>query len=499
MIMNTKLTIIMLGLILCLPACKGDGGNEPQPQPEEKVLAFPGADGGGKYATGGRGGVVIHVTNLDDNLDPATGKPAFGTLRRALLMEGTRTIVFDVAGTIYLQQGPLGISSGNVTVAGQTAPGDGICVANYPILVKADNVIIRYIRFRMGDEKQVEGDALSINDCSNILIDHCSFSWSTDECVSCYGNTDFTLQYCFITESLKASVHAKGAHGYGGIWGGKNASFHHNLLANHHSRNPRIDHPEIYPKSGENFDWSKRGNVDLRNLVVYNWGDNSTYGGEGGKFNFVNCWYQPGPDSKDRHYFVDAYRDYTRGDKTVVNYGYPVLYMGGNVHTKYTDITDTNASGIYWHNGGTGSLQGNPHGLTGPAGESVYTTTHTAEAGKEAVLSYAGDRLHRDSVDERAVSGVRNNTGKIIDTPVDVGGWPNYQASSEQLARLKDTDGDGMPDWFEEQFGLNRDKDDAGVIWLDKNGRYTNLEMYLHYLVKDIVAGGNNGGTYTKL
>ena len=460
---------------------------------DKLARAFPGAEGGGMYVTGGRGGQVIHVTNTNDS--------GTGSLRAALSASGKRIVVFDVAGTIALNSA-IQIKNGDLTIAGQTAPGDGICIKNYTINISADNVIIRYLHFRLGDEGPNAGDG---EDCiwgryqKNIILDHCSMSWSIDECASFYANENMTLQWCILTESMNNSAHSKGAHGYGGIWGGKNASFHHNLLANHHSRNPRIDHPEIYPKSGENFDWSKRGNVDLRNLVVYNWGDNSTYGGEGGKFNFVNCWYQPGPDSKDRHYFVDAYRDYTRGDKTVVNYGYPVLYMGGNVHTKYTDITDTNASGIYWHNGGTGSLQGNPHGLTGPAGESVYTTTHTAEAGKEAVLSYAGDRLHRDSVDERAVSGVRNNTGKIIDTPVDVGGWPNYQASSEQLARLKDTDGDGMPDWFEEQFGLNRDKDDAGVIWLDKNGRYTNLEMYLHYLVKDIVAGGNNGGTYTKL
>ena len=479
MIMNTKLTIIMLGLILCLPACKGDGGNEPQPQPEEKVLAFPGADGGGKYATGGRGGVVIHVTNLDDNLDPATGKPAFGTLRRALLMEGTRTIVFDVAGTIYLQQGPLGISSGNVTVAGQTAPGDGICVANYPILVKADNVIIRYIRFRMGDEKQVEGDALSINDCSNILIDHCSFSWSTDECVSCYGNTDFTLQYCFITESLKASVHAKGAHGYGGIWGGKNASFHHNLLAHHQSRNPRFDHDYVNTKC--------IGPIDYVNNVVYNWEGNSAYGGEGSTkggggrhINFVNNYYKPGPstNSKVKTRLVDPWTscsNCTDGSKILPAGGSvlpPKIYLVGNTMTSSADVTADNWKGSTKTKSVAGVDTRWTEGLTPLANE------QTADDAFETVLTKAGCSLHRDAVDTRIVNEVRNNTGKLINTPSEAGGYPELNAGT----LLTDTDMDGMPDEWEDANGLDKNAGSDGKAYtLDKT--YTNLEDYLNSLV----------------
>jgi hypothetical protein len=454
--------------------------------------AFPGAEGCGMFTTGGRGGAVYHVTTLEDNSSK-------GSLRYALSQSGARTIVFDVAGIIELKSA-LTISKGDVTIAGQTAPGDGICISNYTVQNNADNVVMRFVRFRLGDGVAGQEDCIWGRNHAYIILDHCSMSWSIDECASFYANENFTLQWCILTESMNNSAHSKGAHGYGGIWGGKNASFHHNLLSNHHSRNPRIDHPEIYPKSGDTFDWSKRGNVDLRNLVVYNWGDNSSYGGEGGKFNFVNCWYKPGPDSKDRHYFVDAYKNYTRGDKTVVDYGYPLLYMSGNVNTKYEDITGNNAAGIYWHNGGTGTLQGTAHTITGPSGQAAYTTTHTAEAGKDAVLAFAGDRLHRDAVDIRATDGVKNNTGKIIDTPVDVGGWPEYTASAEQLAKLADADKDGMPDWFEDQFGLKKgDASDAAVVWLDKNGRYSNLEMYLHYLVKDIVSGGNAGGVYTKL
>lgn len=176
------------------------------------------------------------------------------------------------------------------------------------MVVKASNVIMRFLRFRMGDQNKVEGDALSINDHSRIIVDHCSFSWSTDECVSCYGNTDFTLQYCFITESLRKSVHVKGNHGYGGIWGGTNASFHHNLLAHHDSRNPRFDHSYVNNKCF--------GPIDYVNNVVYNWGGNSTYGGEGydqvRKINMVNNYYKYGPATSKKNRLVDPTVEFVR-------------------------------------------------------------------------------------------------------------------------------------------------------------------------------------------
>ena len=478
MIMNTKLTILMLGLILCLPSCKkGDGESEPQPQPEEKVLAFPGADGGGKYATGGRGGVVIHVTTLDDSLDPSTGKPAFGTLRRALLMEGTRTIVFDVAGTIYLQQGALGISSGNVTIAGQTAPGDGICIANYPVLVKADNVIIRYIRFRMGDEKKMEGDALSINDCRNILIDHCSFSWSTDECVSCYGNTDFTLQYCFISESLRNSVHLKGAHGYGGIWGGTNASFHHNLLAHHDSRNPRFDHSYV---NNTCF-----GPIDYVNNVVYNWGSNSTYGGEGysqaRKINMVNNYYKYGPATKKKTRLVDPTVScpYCSDGHTLIP---GKFFLSGNYMFGSDAVTSDNWEGSTVKTDAVKATARWTDGLTS------ITNEQTAEEAFETVLTKAGCSLHRDVIDTRIVTEVRNgsytytgsngSTKGLIDSPSDVGGYPTLNPGT----LLTDTDMDGMPDEWEDANGLDKNAGSDGKAYtLDKT--YTNLEVYLNSLV----------------
>ena len=471
--------------------------------------AFPGAEGGGMYTTGGRGGEVYHVTNLNDS--------GQGSLRDGITNRNTdtngeyipRTIVFDVAGIINLQSkiqinGSKSVSRANLTIAGQTAPGGGICLKNYTVNVNADNVIIRFLHFRLGDEGPNAGDS---EDCiwgrylTGIVLDHCSMSWSIDECASFYGNEYFTMQWCILTESMNDSAHSKGSHGYGGIWGGKDASFHHNMLANHHSRNPRIDHPEIYPKNNGVFDWSKRGNVDLRNLVIYNWGDNSTYGGEGGKYNLVNCYYKPGPSTaKDRYYFIDAYSVYS---SSKVNYGYPLLYMNGNIHTAHDDLSENNlVHGVYFHEASSYSLpagysfQASAYPIGGPGGKAIYTTTHSAEEGKDAVLEWAGDRLHRDSVDERAVSGFKSNTGKIINTPADVGGWPSYSGTT-----VKDTDKDGIPDDIEDAWGFDKnDASDAGAYTIDSTRkRYTNLEMYLHYLVKDIVAGGNQSGIYTKL
>ena len=500
------------------PGTGTDPGTDPTPQPNEyyaqfkipahedvhaEALAFPGAEGGGMYTTGGRGGKVIHVTTLADS--------GTGSLRAALNESGARTIVFDVAGIIELKSA-LSIKNGNVTIAGQTAPGDGICLKNYELKFEnADNIIIRYIRFRMGDEAKREADALWGRYNRNIIIDHCSMSWSTDECSSFYANEYFTMQWCILTESLRNSVHGKGKHGYGGIWGGKNASFHHNLLANHDSRNPRIDHPQIYG----NYVETHRGNVDYRCNAVYNWGDNLTYGGEDGLFNVINNYYKPGPASKDRNYFVDAYGSYIKDGKVYAD-KYPELYLSGNVNSKHPEMGAANdVSTIYWHNGSQygnyNTLLNAPLFLTGPQNKTIYTTTHTAEGAFNLICLHAGASLDRDSVDQRACSDAMSGTATfmdggngskngLIDTQTAVEGWPTYEATSEELMQIEDTDGDGMPDWFEEKFSLDPIKaSDGNGKTLDQHGRYTNLEMYLHYLVREITTSQNNNGEYIKL
>jgi len=472
---------IWLTLALCLMAC--GGGNEPEPV--KSALAFPGAQGGGSLTTGGRGGVVIHVTTLEDERDKSTGQPAQGTLRKAVQMDGTRTIVFDVAGTINLKS-QLEISGGNLTIAGQTAPGDGICIAGYPVVVKANNVIIRFLRFRMGDQNKVEGDALSINDHKNIIIDHCSFSWCTDECVSCYGNTDFTLQYCFITESLRRSVHVKGNHGYGGIWGGTNATFHHNLLAHHDSRNPRFDHDFVNTKCA--------GPIDYVNNVVYNWGGNSTYGGEGTNLgaggrhiNMVNNYYKYGPATGKKTRLVDP--TISCADNCGKSPGGTVepgkFFLSGNYMYGSDEVTKDNWQGSTQKGANVKATTRWTDGLT------MLTQEQSAEQALETVLAKAGCSLKRDAIDIRIANEVREgkytykgsngSTNGLIDSPSDVGGYPQLQTAEAP----KDTDRDGMPDIWEDANGLDKNASSDGPLYT-LNKEYTNLEVYLNSLVQDL-------------
>ena len=513
----------------------GDGGGTPDPdtpvvvdfglplanEDDGVVRAFPGAEGGGMYTTGGRGGAVYHVTKLTDD-------GTVGTLRHAVEQSGARTIVFDVAGTIALSK-DLEIKNGDVTIAGQTAPGDGICLRNYPVTIKADNVIIRYVRFRMGDTTQTEDDALGGRYHSDIVIDHCSMSWCTDECASLYANRNFTMQWCILSESLNNSVHGKGAHGYGGIWGGGDASFHHNLLAHHVSRNPRFDHPYVYDKNDAGTIEQYGGHVDFRNNAIYNWGKSENcYGGELCKINMVNNCYKEGPASKSNKYFFAAYGNCC---SSCSGYGYsyeeimPKVYADGNLYLKkdgsQADFSADNYAGIYdkdkksfttYSSDNTGTFRLPAMLSIERDGQACYTTTHSAEGAFDAILAYAGASLKRDAVDKRAVDDARSgkatitdggngSTDGIIDTQSAVGGWPELTATEEEIARAStDSDGDGIPDYYEELFGLNKNSAaDGRTKTLDPKGLYTNLEVYLHYLVRDITAAQVKNGTYTEL
>ena len=229
---------LALFLLPIIPAGASVLPDDEQTETTKELIAFPGAEGFGRNTTGGRGGKVYHVTTLEDGLQE-------GTLRYALSQEGARTVVFDVAGTIFLDK-RLDITNGDLTIAGQSAPGQGVCIARYPVTINADNVIVRYLRFRVGNEGGGEPDGLGSTDCRNLIIDHCSISWSVDECCSIYGGENLTVQWCLVSESLRTAGHAKGKHGYGAIWGGAKASFHHNLLAHHESRVPLSGASSIY-------------------------------------------------------------------------------------------------------------------------------------------------------------------------------------------------------------------------------------------------------------
>lgn len=456
-----------------------------------RAIAFPGADGGGKYTTGGRGGSVYHVTNLNDS--------GTGSLRWAINQSGTRTIVFDVAGTIALNS-TLTINNGNVTIAGQTAPGDGICLKNFPLNISASNVIIRYIRCRMGDEKNTEDDAMNAfagsMAYSNIIIDHCSVSWSTDECASFYGVKNFSFQWNIVSESLTNSVHDKGSHGYGGIWGGQNASFHHNLLSCHNSRNPRFDHYYVnqYP-----------GSIDYINNVVYNWGSNNTYGGESSNekalrcINFVNNYYKPGPASGRLSQLFNLTNSCSNCMGTT-GHGSAVLpakvYMSGNVLEGSAATTEDNWKGIVPDNK-TATSEAQYKSAEHFAMDAPTSKVNTADEAFDLVLKYAGASLRRDAVDTRVTGDARSGSitykdggngskNGIIDTQSAVGGWPTLSATADELAAASvDTNNNGIPDGVEATvFGGLVDGNSC-----DMDSRLTNLEYYLAWLVRDITEG----------
>ncbi len=443
----------------------------------QNILSFPGAEGFGRYTTGGRGGKVYFVTKLTDD-------GSEGTLRYALNQKGARYIVFKTGGTIYLDS-PLKIKEGNVTIAGQTAPGDGITVANYETFVAADNVVIRYIRFRMGDQKKFEGDAFGARFIKNLIVDHCSMSWSTDETVSVYANENTTVQWCIIAESLRNSVHQKGAHGYGGIAGGKYASFHHNLYAHHDSRNPRLGE-----YAGSKFALTDL--TDFRNNVIYNWGHNSVYGGEGMNVNIINNYYKPGPATISRQRIVAI--DKNEKPETKVYNIWGKYYINGNVIEGNPEVSKDN-----WTQGVFAQIKPSYHltdqdknkiKINQPHDIQNTVKTHSAKEAYEKIVQIAGAALIRDAVDLHILKDVKNgsftyegskgSTNGIIDSQKDVGGFPDLKPGTA----LPDSDHDGMPNEWEIKNKLNPEVPNANGKDLDKN--YDNIEVYFNDLVKNI-------------
>jgi hypothetical protein len=442
----------------------------------QNIVSFPGAEGFGRYTTGGRGGKVYVVDKLTDD-------GSEGTLRHALNQKGPRYIVFKTGGTIYLES-PLRIKEGDVTIAGQTAPGDGITVANYETFVAADNVIIRYMRFRMGDQKKYQGDAFGSRFIKNLMIDHCSMSWSTDETVSIYVNENTTLQWSVISESLRNSTHEKGAHGYGGIAGGKFASFHHNIYAHHDSRNPRLGE-----YAGSKFALTDL--TDFRNNVIYNWGHNNIYGGEGMNVNIINNYYKPGPATTTKQRIVAI--DKNKKPEAEVYNIWGKYYINGNVMEGNPEITKDN-----WTEGVFGQMKSynltdkdkNSIKINQPHDVQDNVKTHSAKEAFEKILQFGGASLVRDAVDLHVLKDVKNgsftfkgskgSTNGIIDSQNDVGGFPNLNPGKPLL----DSDNDGMPDEWEIKNKLNPKVANSNGRDLDKN--YDNIEVYFNDLVKKI-------------
>ena len=512
--------------------------------------AFPGAEGHGRYVTGGRGGKVIHVTNLNDK--------GTGSFRAAVTGNSKKIIVFDVAGVIPLAS-DLTIGS-NTTILGQTAPSPGITLRYYTVRPE-DNCIIRFIRLRRGQEKDINdgADATWQRNKTGIIFDHCSFSWSIDEVASFYDNNNFTMQWCTVAESLTNPGHSKGAHGYGGIWGGKLASFHHNFVGHLMNRGPRFNGARYgwtgytSNKDYDTYKWEnpvQAENVDFRNCVMYN-AQGTCYGGPGGgQINIVNNYYKAGPshslksktlngikvsvssgkergsqdritqvtvsssgnsDKKHPEYYEMTSRYFISGNTTETTKGTVtknqdwkgVVYDKGT-YTYNGEIYSADKKNFY----GDAVVHQTIDGVScvkikmdnpAPTGE---VTTHSAAEAFSKVLAYGGASLYRDEIDARYMEEAKTGTAQykgsitqspgIIDKVSDVNGYTESTFGTASHPADFDTDKDGIPDAWELANGLNpKDDSDALTYSLDGKGYYTNLEVYANSLVEDIMKQGN--------
>ncbi len=453
-----RLLLLKILLVsLCLPITAAS---------DETAVAFPGAEGFGAHAQGGRGGDVYHVTNLHDG--------GAGSLRYGIeTMTGPRTIVFDVSGTIYLES-RLTISQPYLTIAGQTAPGDGITLARYPLQISASHVVLRYFRVRLGDEVVHRPDAVHIESGSNIIIDHLSASWSIDEVMSSQSpRVDLlTIQWSLVAEALDSSHHEKGAHGFGGILGALRQSVHHNIYANLKSRAPKV--------TGR-----RHCKVDFRNNVIYNWKINNNYDGASSYMNWVNNYYKSGPATRDdvKYQVFDLSDEYRSPTGEVEDRDHETaLYAHGNFVVGSPTISSNNWNGgINFSEGATEA----EHRAHSPHDFPPLPSETSAEKAYPLVLAGAGASLVRDSVDQRILREIESGTATygngVIDSQEEVGGFP--QLSS--LPAPPDTDRDGMPDAWEAGRGLDlKDPSDRNDTNLSGTF-YTNLEVYLNGLVGD--------------
>ncbi|MBQ0073838.1 MAG: hypothetical protein KBT34_06560 [Prevotella sp.] len=513
-----KLLTILFALLLSLQYANA----------EQALLAFPGADGYGKYVTGGRGGEVYYVTRLDDctdtNLVP-------GTLRWALRHDNggkPRTILFNVSGTIYLTS-KLKLQYPDVSILGQTAPGGGITIAGFNMYICKNNVIVRYVRFRAGDIPNSSMTGLDMENCSNIILDHCSMTWSMEECLTAYDTKYTTIQWCIIGEGLYSSKNAKGSRAYAMQWGGEHSTMHHTLITNSHSRSPRFNGVRSYSNNRGDHDYEV--DSEFANNVIFNWsGTGAIYGGEYdpskvekagtwtdeikgyNRVYMMNNYYKPGPSTKKNN---------TQAMFASPSSPYGQWYANGNKFEETgTYCSWTQAAAQAANNNNMNALNGLsatykmseiPYALSG-------MTYESADNAYNAVVTKAGASLPRyDEVDQRLLdeaAGKRTPqyTGSlgelgIIDAPDNIKlsnagvyyangmAYNNYPSMALKAGDkyAKDSDGDGLPDAYEDEKGLNKNDATDGAA-VTANG-YTNLENYLNA----IADGTINKATYETL
>ena len=512
--------------------------------------AFPGAEGHGRYVTGGRDGKVVHVTNLNDK--------GTGSFRAAVTGNSKKIIIFDVAGVIPLAS-DLTIGA-NTTILGQTAPSPGITLRYYTVRPE-DNCIIRFLRIRRGQEKDINdgADATWQRNKTGIIFDHYSFSWSIDEVASFYDNNNFTMQWCTVAESLTNPGHSKGAHGYGGIWGGKLASFHHNFIGHLMNRGPRFNGSRYgwtgytSNKNYSTYQWKntvQAENVDFRNCVMYN-AQGTCYGGPGGgQINIVNNYYKAGPsqsltsktlngikvsvstgkergsqeritlvtlsnksNSDEDHpelydmtsrYFINGNTTETTKGSVTKNQDWKGISYDKGIPSQNGEYYSPDAKNFYGDNVAHVTISGKScvkikMDAPAPTGE---VTTHSAAEAFSKVLTYSGASLYRDEIDARYMEEAKTGTAKykgsitkspgIIDKVSDVNGYTEANFGTATRPADFDTDKDGIPDAWEIANGLDpNDASDALTYSLDSKGYYTNLEVYANSLVEDIMKQGN--------
>jgi hypothetical protein len=464
---------IFPAILLCISTALSGGNPNPTP-------AFPTAEGFGKWATGGRGGQVVAVTNINDSGE--------GSLRWALdkYPDQPITVVFNVSGIIDLKT-DIRIKRSNVTIAGQTASGDGICLKSHSLRINGasgraggnhGNIIIRYLRSRPGGKDKSGLYGIDVENCHDVMIDHCSFSWANEENAALYDTKNLTIQWCISSEGLYEAGHAKGHRSYSGVWGGQRSTFHHNLIANNNSRTVRFNGARAHDTTAL---------IDYRNNVIFNWSaPNACYGGEveisNGKsmINMVNNYYLPGPATPKELKFIKA--NYTPEKAK----GVGTWYVNGNVMRGSQALNNDNSNGVDAKE--VPADKQKDIFVSAPFAVTDAVALQPADKALETVLANAGATLpKRDATDERLVKEAKTNQclgmgvlGKpgIIDDPSAVGGWAKYQSKAPE----KDTDGDGIPDSWETKNQLNpRNAKDGNK--LNTEG-YTMLEVYLNSLTK---------------